>query len=172
LEIEKQQLLNLDAERVQRMAELNAGLRDKQLAHFLERHLIEDANIPGIGPGRKTLLLCYNVDDASDVTYERLQIKGFGPSLKAALFEWRESVARRFVFNPSAGIDPADVRALDQEIAQKKAALIKSLSSGSQQLRQVLLPWQVERSSLAGKLGSWAKELAQAEVNIKALERF
>ncbi len=125
LKAEKEVLTGLPALRVQRMAELNANLQQKQLTRFLERHRIEDAIIPVIGPGRKTLLRCYNVEDASDVVPSRLNIKGFGPSLKASLLTWRNVVEQRFVFNPNEGIEPADIRALDQELSQRRAALMR-----------------------------------------------
>ena len=171
LKAEKEALAGLPSIRVQRMAELNATLRQKQLTRFLEGHRIEDASIPGIGPGRKTLLRCYGIEDAGDVVPSRLHIKGFGPSLKTSLLAWRTVVEQGFAFNPNEGIDAADIHALDQELSQRQAALIKSLSTGPQQLKQVLLPWQVERASLMTNLGEWAKQLAQAEVNIKALGR-
>ena len=172
LKAEKEALTGLPGVRVQRMAELNANVRQKQLTRFLESHRIEDASIPGIGPGRKTLLRCYNIEDASDVVQSRLNIKGFGPALRASLLAWRTIVERSFAFNPNKGIEPADIRALDKELSQRRAALLQFLSTGSQQLKQALLPWQVERSSLVSNLGEWAKRLAQAEVNIKTLGRY
>ncbi len=172
LESEKRELAELPAIRARRMAELKASLRDKQLTRFLEKHHIEDAAIPGIGQGRKTLLRCYGVEDASDVALFRLNIKGFGPSLTTSLLAWRSVIEQQFVFNPYEDVDPSNVRVLDQELAQKRASLVQSLSTGSQQLRQVLLPWQVERSSLVSNLGTWARDLAQAEANIKALGWF
>jgi DNA-binding helix-hairpin-helix protein with protein kinase domain len=99
-------------------------------------------------------------------------IKGFGSSLKAVLIAWRISVEKRFVFDPNLGIDRADIRMLDHELEQKRAALIESLSRGSQQLRQILLPWQVERTRLVTKLDKLAQDLAQAEANMKALGLF
>jgi DNA-binding helix-hairpin-helix protein with protein kinase domain len=172
LQMERDEFVRLPAVKAQRLAELNSGLRQKQLTRYLEQHRIEDASIPGIGSGRKTLLRCYNVEDASDVELSRLNIKGFGPSLKSALLAWRISVEKRFVFDPNAGIDPTDLRMLEQELAQKRSALIQSLTSGSQQLRQVLLPWQIERSKLVTSLETLARRFAQAEVDMKALGRF
>ena len=101
----------------------------------------------------------------------RLNIKGFGPALRASLLAWRTLVEQSFAFNPNEGIDPADIRALDQELSQGRAKLVQSLSTGPQQLKQALLPWQVERSSLMTNLVEWAKQLAEAEVNIKSLGR-
>jgi hypothetical protein len=172
LDDNKSELMKLPTIKAQRLAELNASLRHKQLTRFLEQHKIEDASIPGIGPGRKTLLRCYGVEDASDIHPSRLQIKGFGPALRSALLVWRSSLEQTFVFDPSAGIDPADLRQLDQELALKRAALIQSLSTGPQQLRQALLPRQVERSKVFSQIDMLAKRLAQAEVDMKALGRF
>lgn len=172
LQSEKQEFIGLSSLRVKRLAELTAGLREKQFTRYLERHRIDDAVIPNFGPGRKTLLRCYNVDDASDVELSRLEIKGLGPSLKAALLAWRVSIEQRFVFNAGQAIDPTDLRALDQELAQKRAKLIQSLSTGPQQLRQTLLMWQVERTRLFDQIRERAKALAQAEVNVNALGRF
>jgi DNA-binding helix-hairpin-helix protein with protein kinase domain len=171
LQADRDELANLPAMRARRFGELQAGLRQKQLTQFLERHRIEDATIPGIGQGRKTLLRCYNVEDASDVVISRLNIKGFGPLLKTALLVWRQSIEQRFVFDPAKGIDPIDIQQLDHELGQRRDALTQSLSRGSPQLRQVLLPWQVQRSSVNARLVRLAQELAQAEVNTKALGR-
>jgi DNA-binding helix-hairpin-helix protein with protein kinase domain len=171
LQTQRQELVELAPLRIRRLAELKAGLRQKQLVRFLERHRIEDASIPGIGAGRKTLLRCYGVEDASDVR-PGLYIKGFGPALKSALLSWRLSIELQFVFNQNEEIDPADIRALDHELAQKKAALVRALASGPQTLRQIILLWQAERSNAAAELNQRAKILAQAQVNIKALGRF
>jgi DNA-binding helix-hairpin-helix protein with protein kinase domain len=169
--VQKQELEELSPLRARKMAELKAGLRQKQLLRFLERHRIEDASIPGIGAGRKTLLRCYGVEDASDV-HMGLNIKGFGPALKSALIYWRMSIEQQFVFNPNEGIYSADIHALDHELAQKRIALVQSISSGPQALRQILLPWQVERSSAVATVNQCARALAQAQVNMKALGRF
>jgi DNA-binding helix-hairpin-helix protein with protein kinase domain len=109
-------------------------------------------------------LQAYGIDDASDVT-QWLQIKGIGPKYKQALLDWRWDIERRFVFNPN---ELVDTRALDQKIAQKRTVLERSLSTGPQQLQQALLPWQ-ERTRLISTLDTWARQIAQADANLKAL---
>jgi DNA-binding helix-hairpin-helix protein with protein kinase domain len=173
LQAEKQELTDLPSVQARRVAELNASRRQKQLTRFLERHRIEDAIIPKIGAGRKTLLRCYNIEDASDIVQYRLAtVKGFGPALQTSLLMWRYSIEQKFVFNVNEGVDPADIRAMEQEIVQKRATLVKSLVAGPQQLRGTLFKWQTDRSRLLGDLESGAKDLAQAEANLKALGRF
>jgi DNA-binding helix-hairpin-helix protein with protein kinase domain len=157
--------------RAQKIATLRAQLWQKQQTRFLEQFLIEEATIPGIGQGRKNLLRCYGIEDASDVENSRLCIKGFGPSLKASLLSWRIMKEREFIFNPHEEIDPSELRVLDQELAQKRLALINTLVSGPNRLRHVLLPWEVQRSGLIANLEHWARKIAQAEVDLAAIER-
>jgi len=64
----KQELLGLPAVRAYELAELNKGPRQTQLTRFLERHRIEVATIPGIGPTRKARLQAQGIDDATDIT--------------------------------------------------------------------------------------------------------
>ncbi len=168
---QKHQFEELAPLRARKMAELKAGLRHKQLIRFLERYRIEEASIPGIGAGRKTLLRCYGVEDASDVR-SGLYIRGFGPALMAALIFWRASIERQFVFNPNEPIDPGDIRLLDYELAQKRAELVRFLSAGPKKLRQILLPWEIERAGAVLNVNEAAKAIAQMDVNVRALGRF
>lgn len=169
--VQKLELGDLATIRARRIAELKAELKQKQLLRFLERHRLEDATIPNIGAGRKTLLRCYGIDDASDV-HPGIYIKGFGPALKSALLSWRRSIEQQFVFNPHEDIDPTDIKALDHELTQRKAVLVQSLSTGPLALRQIALPWQVGRAKAVEAVNHSAKTLAQTEVNMKALGRF
>jgi DNA-binding helix-hairpin-helix protein with protein kinase domain len=171
LQTHRHELQELPSVRAARMVKLQAELRGKQLQRFLERFKIDKEKIAGIGQGRKNLLQAYGIEDASDVRFD-IAIKGFGPALKAALWAWRLSKEQLFVFNSAEGIDPADIRALDLELAQKKAALVHALSSGPAALRQILLPWQVERSRALANLNHWSRAVAQAEVNTKELARW
>jgi DNA-binding helix-hairpin-helix protein with protein kinase domain len=115
------------------MAELSAGCRLKQLQRFLESHRVEDAVLPNIGKARKQLLLVYNIEDASDVELSRIiGIKGFGPAMRSTLLAWRASIDQQFRFDPNKGVDPEDLRQLEQELRQIRvvAAPLKPLPRG------------------------------------------
>jgi DNA-binding helix-hairpin-helix protein with protein kinase domain len=141
-----------------------------QLQKFLEPYRIEDAVLPGIGPGRKSLLRAFNVEDAFDVEVAKISlVKGFGPSMRGILLMWRSELERKFQFNANLGIDPRDLRIVEQDLDQRRAASIQLLTSGPQRLRQALLPWQSRRSSALNRLHDAARQLAQAEVNVAAL---
>jgi DNA-binding helix-hairpin-helix protein with protein kinase domain len=171
LEAQKQEFQKLGTLRAQRVAELQAALERRQMTRWLEKHRIEDATIPNIKQERKNLLRAYGIEDASDIHYN-MAIKGFGPTLRAALWQWRQSIEARFVFNPHEGFSPADLRAVEAEIAQKRATLIQALSAGPQALKQVLIPWQVERATALSNLNHWSRIVAQTEVNLESLGRF
>lgn len=170
LQAQRHEFENLASLKTTRMNELRSQLRSNQLRRYLERHRILDATIPGIGAGRKSLLIACGIVDASDVT-PWMNIKGFGPALKSNLLGWRHWVEQGFVFNPNEPIDPADLRVLEQQMAQKHAALVAALSNGPATLKKVLHEWQVERSSAIANVNFWSKALAQAEVDRKALGR-
>lgn len=174
---EKQLLANakatfekLPSVRAQRMAELSAGCRQRQLQRFLESHRLEDAVLPNIGKGRKQLLLVYNIEDASDVEYSRvIGIKGFGPTMRSTLLAWRASIEQQFRFDPNKGIDPEDLRKLEQELQQKRAECIRALTAGPQQLTSTLREWDARTLHCQTKLADAAKRLGQARVNAGAL---
>ncbi len=163
----------LPALRVQRFAELNASRRQNQLQHFLESHRIEDAVLPNIGKGRKELLRVFNVEDASDVEPSRISnIKGIGPAMQGTLLSWRMWVEQQFQFDPNKGVDPQDIRVIEQEIQQKTLESISILSGGPERLRQTLNFWQLQTTRCMDRLQESAKQLAQAEVDMKALRRW
>lgn len=166
-------LNDLPTMRVRRMAELNAERRQKQLRHFLESHRIEDASLPNIGKGRKELLRVYNVEDAYDVEPVKISnIKGFGPSIRATLLAWRLSIEQSFQFNPNQGIDQRDIRDLEQELNQKRADAIRTLTGGPQALQESLNLWLAQRDLLMKQLNQSAQQLCQTEVNMKALRHW
>jgi DNA-binding helix-hairpin-helix protein with protein kinase domain len=166
----KSTIERLPSMRAQRMAELSAGCRKKQLLRFLESHRIEDAVLPNIGKGRKQLLRVYNIEDASDVEPSRIiGIKGFGPTMQETLLAWRASIEQQFRFDPNKGIYPEDLRQVEQELQQKRAESIRALMAGPQQLTRTLQQWDVRSLHCQTELADATKRLAQAQVDVSEL---
>ncbi len=167
------QLTGLSGERASRLAALSAARRKRQLQQFLERYRIEDAAIPGVGPGRKALLLSFNVEDASDVNYSKLAtIKGLGPKTITAIQAWRDNIEARFIFDPNRSVDTTDIRALDDELARKRANLRQVLTIGLVQMQRRVTEWQAQRSVSHKRLEEAAVVLAKAELNWQSLRGF
>jgi DNA-binding helix-hairpin-helix protein with protein kinase domain len=164
---------DIPATRARKMAELNAARREEQLRHFLENHRIEDAVLSNIGKGRKELLRVFNVEDAYDVTLAKISnIKGFGPAMRTTLLMWRMSLEQEFKFDTNKTIDPRAIRALEQELNQKRAEAIRVLTAGPQQLQRSLNSWSAQREHAMKQLNQSAQRLAQTEVDMKALRRW
>ena len=158
-------LERLPTERAYRLAELNSPGR--QLKRFLESHRIEDAVLPNIGKARKQLLRVYNIEDASDVELLKLDIKGFGPTMRATLLGWRASVEQRFRFDPNKSVDPQDLQELEQEFQKKTADARRVLIEGQRRLMTTLKQGEAQTS----KIEAAGKRLAQAEVNSNAFAK-
>jgi DNA-binding helix-hairpin-helix protein with protein kinase domain len=173
LEQEKTEYLAIPALKSKKRAELEASRLSKQRERFLERFRIEDEHIPNIGEKTKMILYTWGILDAADVEPHKIsQIKGFGPVRQQSLLSWRASKEVLFRFNPSEPVDPNDLRALEQEFAQKASAIRSKLLAGPASLQQPLSVWHSQRRQLLVSLNVAAKRLAIAQVNVAALRKF
>lgn len=134
--------------------------REQQLQNDLARHLIVGAGIKGVGPGREATLASYGIESAADVTPDALRaIPGFGRGLIDQLLAWRRDLEAGFADDPNRPIDPAELRALEDETRQERERLAQTLRRGADDLRaladqarrnRVMLRMQLERA--------WTKE--------------
>jgi DNA-binding helix-hairpin-helix protein with protein kinase domain len=161
---------DLPAARQRGMAQLQASLRQRQLECFLDQHRIERARIQGIGPARRTTLQSYGIETASDVDAGAiLRIPGFGPALAQSLMSWKHSIERTFVFDARRGIDPADLRNLDSELASRRAQLERDLEAGLTQLVQARSWIEARRQSLLPRIAALNGQVAQAKADLRGI---
>jgi DNA-binding helix-hairpin-helix protein with protein kinase domain len=173
LERDKVEYLAIPALQKKRRADLDAARAQKQRERFLEGFRIEDEQIPNLGEKTKMILYTWGILDASDVELNKIsQIKGFGPVRQQSLLVWRASKEAQFRFNPNEPVDPSDLRALEQEFAQKASVLRSRLSAGPASLKQALSVWHAQRRQLLASLHAAANQLARAQVNLRALKKF
>jgi DNA-binding helix-hairpin-helix protein with protein kinase domain len=172
LEQDKAEYLALPAQREKKRADIEAARERKQRQRFLEGFRIEDEAIPNLGEKTKMILYTWGILDASDVVWNKIQIKGFGPVRQQSLLAWRASKESKFRFNPNEPVNPSDLRALEQEFGQKASVLRSRLSAGPASLKQHLSVWHAQRRQLLISLNSAAHQLAAAQANIRALKKF
>ncbi len=152
------------------MDRLVANLRDRQAQQFLDRYRIKPGVIPGIGSGRCTTLSSYGIETAADVNAGSVMaVPGFGEQLTAQLVAWRASVERQFRFDPSKGVDKADVRKLDAMVASKRAALEKELLGAPAALRQLVSRMENADRALGPAMDAACAVAAQMKANLEAL---
>ena len=169
LEHERDQLRELPNVRRRRYQELENARERDQRRRYLEQIEIEDATIPSIGPSRKAMLASYNIETAWDVNETQImRVPGFGPALTGELLKWRRGVEAKFRFDPSKGVDPRDIAALDREIADTKRKLEHNISNGPQALTQIRDHILAQRTALKPLVDEAGKALAQAKVDLNA----
>lgn len=162
---------NLSNEYSREKQRLQAAVRERQLLKFLDNFFIQDHSIPKIGAGRKAILVSYGIETAADIDPNKIiRIRGFGASLTNELMQWRKSLEGKFRFDPSKGIDPADIAALDQKFRQERIRIEGSLLAIPEMLgnlrRQILL----RREALRPQVEEAAKALAQARADLLAFK--
>ena len=172
LESKKLEYQNLPYIRQQKLKNLEANLRERQLYKFLDQFRIAYAGIRGIGPSRTATLQSYGIETAADVDWNRiLGVPGFGPAYTEELVDWRVSIEKKFIFNPSKGIDPADLRAVDQEIAMTRSQIEKDLLNGPTQLHQIGFQIKSSQEVLRPKAEAALNALAQTEADWKIISK-
>lgn len=170
LENAKEEYQGLDSNRNSRLKELQSKQREIQLQRYLQRIRIANARIDGIGPSRTATMQSFGIETAADISKTAIrQVPGFGPSFTQRLLDWRDAVARQFVFNPKQAVSPGDIAALDRDISIKKQKLEQQLLSGTAQLLQLSDLILSKRTRILKEANSLVKEFAQAEADYKAL---
>lgn len=168
LEKARNEYLDLSNQRRSKLSQLESQQRNRQSHVFLQSFRLDDAKIAGIGPSRKATLESYGIETAADINIHAIQqVPGFGPSYTRKLIAWRDSVQRKFVYDPSKGVPQSDIIALDRDIRAKRTKLEQELLNGATQLMHVSNQVKVRRNSLWVEVEESAKAVAQAEADMK-----
>jgi len=163
---QRRRLEAIPAKRNQRLDQLKRELRQLQLNRFLDRFEIAKSKIESIGPGRKQMLESFGIETALDVTKAALQrVPGFGPVLQSKLLAWRAVVEKRFVFDPSKGVDPRDTQKVEAEILAERRSLETEIANGAGELNRLRTEIIAARTRLRQRA-----ELAHSNVREAAKE--
>ena len=172
LERLRTQYREIPATRQRRYAQLEQERQAQQMRRHLERFEIERAPIKGIGPGRKAMLASYNIETAWDIAERQvMKVPGFGPAMTQKLLKWRRDVEARFRFDPSKGVDPNDIVALDRELADTQRKLGQGLATGAAELVQIRNQIIAQRNALQPQMEQVQADALQAQANLTAVIR-
>jgi DNA-binding helix-hairpin-helix protein with protein kinase domain len=156
----------LPTRRAARLQELERDRYKQQLEEYLENFFIEHATIAGIGPGRKATLESYGIETAADVDTQRIvAVPGFGPAMAEKLIEWRREIERGLRFDPSKGVDPQKIVAVDRDIATQKRKIEQALITGSNELAQIKRQTEQQGRRLRLEVENTLSVLMQARSN-------
>jgi DNA-binding helix-hairpin-helix protein with protein kinase domain len=160
----------LPQERLRRLEALEANRRQAQLQAFLDRCRIDRARIRGIGDTKKATLQSYGIETAADIVgHKVLAVPGFGPVFLKRLQGWRAGQERRFVFDPSKSVDQASKIEVERQILAMKTDLERKLLEGAAQLSALSQQMLTRRKLVLTEAERASRDLAQAQINLKAL---
>jgi DNA-binding helix-hairpin-helix protein with protein kinase domain len=164
----RQSLDRIPSLRISRLDQLKKQVRQAQLVRFLDTFRIEDAQLDGIGAGRKRTLQSYGVETAADLMGP-ISVPGFGSVLTGTLNAWRQSLERSFVFNPATGVDRRDVEKVEQDILKEKRKLEQVARAGHNELSQLRNKILSTRTQMKGPVEAAYGAYSQAKADYKAV---
>jgi DNA-binding helix-hairpin-helix protein with protein kinase domain len=161
----------LDREKSHAIQRLQNERQSRQLHDYLDRFLIKNAAINGVGPARTMALASYGIESAADVRRDRvLNVPGFGPATTDNLIAWRAGIEKRFVYNPSALPADAQARAqVESQFAVRRNELIKRISEGHRELTQVSASVQQRMQVPEANIATLAERRSQLQVDLQFL---
>jgi DNA-binding helix-hairpin-helix protein with protein kinase domain len=110
------------ASRAAALAEAERRVRESALMEDLREADLDEADIPGIGAGRKQTLRCHGIHTAADLREDRLRgLPGFGAGLIRRLLEWRGEIEAEFQFLGLSG-QRKQIEQVADEILRRQGA--------------------------------------------------
>lgn len=146
---------------------------NRQKQKFLEKHFIDDAVIPGVGPAKKATLKSFGIETAADVTWSRvISVKGFGKVLTRNMVNWRDSCEKKFVFNKDNAVTEADKNAVRAKIAAHKRSIEMAINKGIFELQRLRQDMIDKSNIIKPRLHEANQILAQAKRDLEAIESY
>lgn len=157
---------NLQAAHTRGVAELEQRKREAQLVDHLDDFPLRTAQIRGIGSGRLAHLDASGILTAADITRESIEeVHGFGPTLVAALLDWRRSKEATFRFDSSKPVDPREMVKLMQKLHTERQRLEAVMNQKLAALSAMAQGIAERQARLRGRAESATRTLAQAQAD-------
>jgi DNA-binding helix-hairpin-helix protein with protein kinase domain len=142
----------------------------KELEAFLERHVIAAHQIADVDKRTQALLLSFGIETAADVTDTKLsRVPTLSRERRQHLLAWRQSIERRFRYNPRGGVDQRILRELSSRHMRERLANQAKLNGGALLLRQIVSETARQRPALQRLVNERALALRQAEADTNIL---
>ncbi|GGN97766.1 helix-hairpin-helix domain-containing protein [Saccharibacillus kuerlensis] len=171
LEQARRDYLGLEAFKAAELRRLQEKQRASQLQAYLRKYRIDEAQLDGIGPGRRATLALFGIETALQVESGRLaKVPGFGPANTRMLLAWRDRIERRFVFDPVLGQVPkSEIAAVERVVETRMRELERRLSIGAAELMRISAGIRVRQETVLREAGGTAQALAEAELDVSVL---
>ncbi len=115
-----------------RLQAYERGRRDRQLQAYLEKFQIRRANIRGIGPQEEVALASFGIENAAEVTEDRLtNVPGFTHFDVGGLLSWRKRLQNQFLYDAQENdTDRAEIALIRSDIEDRASAIRRLLLAG------------------------------------------
>jgi DNA-binding helix-hairpin-helix protein with protein kinase domain len=161
----------LATEKFKAITRFKSERHQRQLYEYLDRLMICNASISGIGQVKTARLAIYGIETAADISESAIMnISGFGQATADTLLAWRVMHQRRFIYNPAPL--PADKQAqakIEAEFSAKASKLAKHLSGGQAELVYAANQLSAKLNQESPELIELAKQKAQIVADMKFL---
>lgn len=163
---------SIDDRLKEELGKLKSTREARQRAAFLDRFVIRNARIAGVGPVRKATLMSFGIETAADISqFTVRQVPGFGDVMTRNLLDWRHTLDSRFRYNPVRNTqDVADEKRLRADFARRKGNLEAVIRNGVRTLRtakprlDTLKARAREDKALLGALDRWLRAERDLEI--------
>ncbi len=135
----KRELQALPAKETQLITKYKQNRRGEQLRLYLEKFLIRQFRIKGIGPAKLATLTSYGIETADDIDEVAvMQVPGFGPVNAANLVEWKNKLIGRFAYDPNPNAqDQTIIGRIRADIQREAGQLRANLAQGPRELQRI-----------------------------------
>lgn len=164
-----QHLATIAADEKRRINELGPRKREAQLTRFLEEFRIDSAAVQHIGRSRRLVLASYGIETAADVTPQRLEAPGFGPTISEALLTWRRAKELAFKFDAGDSLDAREIARIQGDLSKAKANGVSAVRKRIRELDAIAESIRFHRRALHLELQGSYRELKQAEEDLSAV---
>ena len=165
-------LKNIHVERGRRVQALKKHKRRYQVEQYLSKIRIRDANIIGLGPANKAILLSNGIETAFDATYSALRMcPGFSKSNVQPLLEWRNRLEKGI--KPNDELDQQAEARIEEQLRDFFRTGLQKLNAGLAELHNIqqrtLAAYQGLSAVIANEGNMAAREQGKLEANLAAL---
>ncbi|MCK9632244.1 MAG: hypothetical protein M0R30_11470 [Methanoregula sp.] len=150
---------------------LETTIRDRQVQQFLNKYPVDRTTLPRFGTAILAGLKAAGIVTAADVIPANLhRVPRLDPTIRSELVSWRERLSAAFLFDPTKGVDQADVRALVHRYQPQMRPVERELLQGTARLSRIQQDVIKKRVTLRQPVDKRAQELARAMADYRPFE--
>jgi DNA-binding helix-hairpin-helix protein with protein kinase domain len=165
-------LATMTRDRDKSLRDLRNADKAGQLHQHLDLHYVRAASIQGITPALKSSLASFNIETAADVSEAAVSdVPGFGKVRTRRMLDWKNEVARKFVYKPAADLNPAAVAMIEAKFASGRFRIAKEFTAAHSELERRIRQHNEITARVKAVADEAVRALAQARAEFKSVSQ-